>query len=51
MIVAFQAGDNHDQWMRFYARVLGKHIPGNADFVVQNMPGAGGMIARITSTI
>ena len=37
MIVGFQAGDNHDQWMRFYARFLGKHIPGNPDFVVQNM--------------
>ncbi len=45
MIVGFQAGDNHDQWMRFYARFLGKQIPGNPDFVVQNMPGAGGMIA------
>lgn len=44
-IVGFQAGDNHDQWVRFYARFLGKHIPGNPDFVVQNMPGAGGMIA------
>ncbi|MGE5854202.1 MAG: Bug family tripartite tricarboxylate transporter substrate binding protein [Deltaproteobacteria bacterium] len=45
MIVGFQAGDNHDIWMRFYARFLGKQIPGNPDFVVQNMPGAGGMIA------
>ena len=45
MIVGFQAGDNHDLWMRFYARFLGKQIPGNPDFFVQNMPGAGGMIA------
>lgn len=45
MIVGYQAGDNHDLWMRFYARFLGKQIPGNPDFVVQNMPGAGGMIA------
>ena len=45
MIVGFQAGDNHDLWMRFYARFLGEQIPGNPDFVVQNMPGAGGMIA------
>jgi tripartite-type tricarboxylate transporter receptor subunit TctC len=44
-IVGYQAGDNHDLWVRFYARFLGKHIPGNPDFVVQNMPGAGGMIA------
>ncbi|HEX5605589.1 MAG TPA: tripartite tricarboxylate transporter substrate-binding protein [Candidatus Binatia bacterium] len=45
MIVGYQAGDNHDLWMRFYARFLAKQIPGNPDFVVQNMPGAGGMIA------
>lgn len=44
-IVGYQPGDNHDQWVRFYARFLGRHIPGNPDFVVQNMPGAGGMIA------
>ena len=37
MIVGFQAGDNHDLWMRFYARFLGKQIPGNPDFFVQNM--------------
>ena len=44
-IVGYQPGDNHDQWVRFYARFLGKHIPGNPDFVVQNMPGAGGIVA------
>jgi tripartite-type tricarboxylate transporter receptor subunit TctC len=45
IIVGYQPGDNHDQWARTYARFLGKHIPGNPEFVVQNMPGAGGMIA------
>jgi tripartite-type tricarboxylate transporter receptor subunit TctC len=45
IIVGYQPGDNHDQWARAYARFLGKHIPGNPDFVVQNMPGAGSMIA------
>jgi tripartite-type tricarboxylate transporter receptor subunit TctC len=45
IIVGYQAGDNHDQWARTYARFLGKHIPGNPEFVVQNMPGAGSMIA------
>lgn len=44
-IVGYQAGDNHDLWVRFYARFLGKQIPGNPEFVVQNMPGAGAMIA------
>jgi tripartite-type tricarboxylate transporter receptor subunit TctC len=45
IIVGYQPGDNHDQWARTYARFLGKHIPGNPDFLVQNMPGAGSMIA------
>jgi tripartite-type tricarboxylate transporter receptor subunit TctC len=45
IIVGYQSGDNHDQWARMYARFLGKHIPGNPEFVVQNMPGAGSMIA------
>jgi tripartite-type tricarboxylate transporter receptor subunit TctC len=45
IIVGYQPGDNHDQWARTYARFLGKHIPGNPEFVVQNMPGAGSMIA------
>jgi tripartite-type tricarboxylate transporter receptor subunit TctC len=45
VIVGYQPGDNHDQWARTYTRFLGKHIPGNPEFVVQNMPGAGAMIA------
>ena len=45
IIIGYQSGDNHDQWARFYAQHLGKHIPGNPDFVAQNMPGAGSMIA------
>jgi len=45
VIIGYQPGDNHDQWARFYARFLGRYIPGNPDFVAQNMPGAGSMIA------
>ncbi len=45
VIVGYQAGDSHDQWARTYTRYLGKYIPGNPNFLVQNMPGAGGMIA------
>ncbi|HEX2229745.1 MAG TPA: tripartite tricarboxylate transporter substrate-binding protein [Candidatus Binatia bacterium] len=45
IIVGYQPGDNHDQWARTYTRFLGKHIRGNPEFVVQNMPGAGAMIA------
>src|SRR5213594_106961 len=45
IIVGYLPGDNHDLWARGYARYKGKYIPGNPDFIVQNMPGAGSMIA------
>ena len=45
IIVGYLSGDSHDQFARLYARVMPKHIPGNPDFIVQNMPGAGTMIA------
>ena len=45
IIVGYQPGDNHDQYARTYARFMGKYIPGNPTFVIQNMPGAGSMIA------
>jgi tripartite-type tricarboxylate transporter receptor subunit TctC len=45
VIIGYQPGDNHDLWARLYTRFLGKHIPGNPEFVAQNMPGAGSMIA------
>jgi len=45
IIVGYLPGDNHDLWARAYARYMGKYIPGNPDFIVQNMPGAGSMIA------
>ena len=40
-----QAGDLYDLWARLIAGHLGKHIPGNPSIVVQNMPGAGSVIA------
>ena len=45
IMVGYQAGDTHDLWARAYARHMGKHIPGNPEFIVQNMPGAGSMVA------
>jgi tripartite-type tricarboxylate transporter receptor subunit TctC len=45
IIVGYQAGDTHDLWARAYARHMGKHLPGSPTFVVQNMPGAGTMVA------
>ena len=43
--VGYLAGDTHDQLARAYSRTLGKHIPGNPEIIVQNMPGAGSIIA------
>jgi tripartite-type tricarboxylate transporter receptor subunit TctC len=39
------AGNVYDIFARLFARHLGKHIPGNPDIIVQNMPGAASMIA------
>jgi tripartite-type tricarboxylate transporter receptor subunit TctC len=45
IIVGYLSGDTHDLWARAYARSMGKHLPGKPDLLVQNMPGAGSMIA------
>jgi len=45
LIVGNSVGGAQDDWGRFVAQYLGKHIPGNPDIVVQNMPGAGTVIA------
>ena len=38
-------GGGYDYWGRLLARSMAKHIPGNPAFIVQNMPGAGSVIA------
>ena len=38
-------GGGYDYWGRLVARYMAKYIPGNPAFVVQNMPGAGSVIA------
>ena len=43
LIVSFDVGNDYDQWARLLARHLGRHLPGNPTFVVQNMPAAGGI--------
>ena len=45
IIVGLSAGGGFDVYARTMARHMGKHIPGNPSFVVDNMPGAGSMIA------
>ena len=44
-IVGFAAGGGYDTYTRTIARYLGKHIPGNPEAVVENMDGAGSLIA------
>jgi tripartite-type tricarboxylate transporter receptor subunit TctC len=43
--VGFTAGGAFDVWARIIAHHLGKYVPGNPTFVVQNMTGGGSMIA------
>jgi tripartite-type tricarboxylate transporter receptor subunit TctC len=43
--VGFTAGGAFDVWARIIAAHMGKYIPGNPTFVVQNMTGGGSMIA------
>jgi tripartite-type tricarboxylate transporter receptor subunit TctC len=43
--VGFAAGGGYDTYARAVVRHMGKHIPGNPEFVVDNMTGAGSLIA------
>ena len=45
LLVASGPGATTDISARLVGRYLGKHIPGNPNIVVQNMPGAGGVVA------
>ena len=45
LYVAFPTGGGYDIYSRLAARYMSKHVPGNPNIVVQNMPGAGGMKA------
>jgi len=44
IIVGGSAGGGYDTYTRTIARHLGKHVPGNPAFVVENMTGAGSLI-------
>ena len=45
LIVGHSAGGGFDTYSRAIARHIGKYIPGNPTIIVENMPGAGSMIA------
>src|ERR671918_390585 len=44
-VVGAPAGGGYDTYTRAITRHLGKHIPGNPSMVVDNMDGAGSLVA------
>jgi tripartite-type tricarboxylate transporter receptor subunit TctC len=43
-IVGYSPGGTYDQYTRLIARHISKYLPGNPSRIVENMPGAGGII-------
>ena len=43
LLVSYGPGGGYDVYARVLARHIGRHIPGNPNIVVQNMPGAGSL--------
>jgi tripartite-type tricarboxylate transporter receptor subunit TctC len=43
--VGFGPGGSYDHYPRVFGRHMGKYVPGNPSIAVQNMPGAGSMLA------
>jgi tripartite-type tricarboxylate transporter receptor subunit TctC len=44
ILVSFEAGGGYDIYGRMVARALPAHLPGRPAVIVQNMPGAGGLV-------
>jgi tripartite-type tricarboxylate transporter receptor subunit TctC len=49
MMVGSEPGGGYDSYARLVTRHLGRFIPGNPEFIVQNMPGGGGI--RVTNNL
>lgn len=45
IVVGYSPGGGYDVYARFIARHISKHIPGHPKMIVENRPGAGGLIA------
>jgi tripartite-type tricarboxylate transporter receptor subunit TctC len=45
LVVGYGPGGGYDIYARVMARFIGRHMPGNPNVVVQNMPGAGSLLA------
>jgi len=48
LIVGYGPGGGNDVYARLLARHMGRHLPGTPAIVVQNMPGAGSLVAANT---
>jgi tripartite-type tricarboxylate transporter receptor subunit TctC len=45
IVVGTTAGGDYDVWARLLARHMTRHVPGNPNIIVENMPGAGSLVA------
>ncbi|MGH3326413.1 MAG: Bug family tripartite tricarboxylate transporter substrate binding protein [Streptomycetales bacterium] len=45
LVVPYEPGGGYDSWARLLAPYLEKHLPNNANIIIRNMPGAGGLTA------
>jgi tripartite-type tricarboxylate transporter receptor subunit TctC len=45
IVVGSDSGGLYDLWARLFAKHMPRHMPGNPNMIVQNMPGAGGLAA------
>jgi tripartite-type tricarboxylate transporter receptor subunit TctC len=45
LVVGYAPGGAYDFYARVIARHIGKHIPGNPNLIVENMPGAGSLVS------
>src|SRR5258708_4515616 len=45
MVVGTESGQDYDTWARLVTRHMRQYLPGNPAFVIENMPGAGSLIA------
>lgn len=45
LVIGYSPGGGYDVYARVLGRHIGKHIPGNPNIVIQNMPGAGSLVA------
>lgn len=45
IVVGTTAGGDYDVWARLLARHMTRHVPGHPTIIVENMPGAGSLVA------